>query len=283
MRTGEPLKALIHVFGQRGRTGIAAGVGALALAAGATVASVALVAEPVAAQSQTLDSAITTNAEGNAGSLASQKRIDQIADATDDMASSYRASLEQIESLRVYNAQLEKLIAAQEAELTSLDNQIGEVTVIGREMTPLMLRMIDALEAFVDADVPMLLTERRDRIAELRDLMDRADVADSEKYRRITEAYQIENEYGRTIEAYNGDVVIDGETRTGDLLRVGRIALIYSALDGSDVRAWDQRQGDWVPLDADARDTIRKGIRIARKQAAPDLVRLPILAPEEAN
>ncbi len=266
------MKALIHAFGQRGRAGLVAGVGALALCAG-----------PAAAQTQALDSAITTNTEGNAGSLASQKRIDSIADDTEAMASSYRASLEQIESLRVYNAQLEKLIAAQEAELASLDEQIGEVTVIGREVTPLMLRMIDALEEFVEADVPMLLDERRDRIAELRVLMDRADIANSEKYRRITEAYQIENEYGRTIEAYNGDVVIDGETRTGDLLRVGRVALIYSALDGSEVRAWDQRQRQWIPLGSEYRDTIRKGIRIARKQAAPDLVRLPVLAPEEAN
>ncbi len=277
MRTGEPLKALIHVFGQRGRARLAAAAGVLALAAAFAAAGAAF------AQTQALDSAIQTNSEGNSGSLASQKRVDKIADETEDMASSYRASLEQIESLRIYNAQLEKLIGAQEDELASLDEQIGEVTVIGREMTPLMLRMIDSLEAFVEADVPMLLGERRDRIAELRDLMDRADVADSEKYRRITEAYQIENEYGRTIEAYQDDLEVGGETRTLEILRVGRIALLARTPDGSEALAWNQRSRSWEELPSEYRDTIRKGVRVARKQAAPDLVRLPVLAPEEAN
>jgi hypothetical protein len=272
MRTGEPLKALIHVLGQRGRVRLAAGVGVLALIAG-----------PAAAQTQALDNAITTNTSGNAGSLASQERINAIADDTEAMASSYRASLEQIESLRVYNNQLSKLIRAQEDELASLDEQVGEVTVIGREMTPLMLRMIDALEAFVDADVPMLLNERHERIAGLRELMDRADIADSEKYRRITEAYQIENEYGRTIEAYQDDIEINGETRTLEMLRIGRIALLYRTLDGSEAGAWDQRQHAWVELPSEYRDNIRKGVRIAHKQAAPDLIRLPVLAPEEAK
>lgn len=276
MRTGEPLKALIQDLGlcvwERARRDVAVCLVALAFAAG-----------PAWAQTQELDAAIETNASGNAANLASQQRIDQVADETETMASAYRASLEQIESLRVYNAQLQKLIAAQEQELLSLDEQIGSVTVIGREMTPLMLRMIDSLEEFIEADVPMLMNERRERVAGLRELMDRADVANSEKYRRIMEAYQIENEYGRTIESYQDDIEIGGELRTLDILRVGRVALLYSTLDGSESGAWDQRARQWVTLPDEYRDSIRVASRIARKQAAPDLVRLPILAPEEAN
>jgi tetratricopeptide (TPR) repeat protein len=245
--------------------------------------TLALAAGPAFGQTKVLDEAIKTNENGNAADLASQARIDEVADDTEQMASSYRASLEQIESLRVYNAQLERLIAAQEEELLSLDEQIGNVTLIGREMTPLMLRMIDSLEAFIEADVPMLLGERRERVAGLRELMDRADVANSEKYRRIMEAYQIENDYGRTIESYQDDIEIDGEVRTLEVLRVGRVALLYTTLDGSEAGAWDQRAREWVALPSEYRDSIRQAVRIARKQAAPDLVRLPILAPEEAN
>ena len=36
--------------------------------------------------------------------------------------------------------------------------------------------------------------------------MDRADVAVSEKFSQVLQAYQIENEYGRTMEAY-GDTI----------------------------------------------------------------------------
>ena len=39
--------------------------------------------------------------------------------------------------------------------------------------------------------------------------MARPEVPTSEKYRRVTEAYQIELEYGHTIEAYEGEIDID--------------------------------------------------------------------------
>ncbi len=219
----------------------------------------------------------------NAKSRESQKRIDKIDDETDAMAAEYRSVIDQIESLRVYNAQLEKLIDSQNEELASLDDQIANVTVIGREVTPLMLRMVDALESFIELDVPLLLNERTKRLTDLRELMDRADIADSEKYRRIMEAYQIENEYGRTIESYQETLNMGGEERTLEFLRVGRIALMYQTLDGTEVGAWDQGQQAWVQLPPDYSESIRQGIRIARKQLAPDMIRLPVLAPKEAR
>jgi hypothetical protein len=144
-----------------------------------------------------------------------------------------------------------------------------------------MLRMVDALVSFVEADVPMLVSERETRLAHLVELMDRADVEDSEKYRRIMEAYQIENEYGRTIEVYQDTLNIDGEERTLDFLRVGRVALLYQTLDGEEVGAWDQSEKRWVELPSSYSDSIRKGIRIARKQLAPDMIRVPVAAPED--
>lgn len=230
-----------------------------------------------------IETAIAEERQGNDKSVQSQERINSVDDQTDDMASEYRAIIDQIESLRVYNAQLSKLIASQEAELASLDEQIANVTVIGREVTPLMLRMVDGLDQFIQLDVPMLPKERTERLAGLRELMDRADVEDSEKYRRIMEAYQIENEYGRTIEVYQDTLTMDGQERTLDFLRIGRISLLYQTLDGEEVGAWDQAQRKWVKLGSEYRDSIRKGVRIARKQLAPDMIRVPVSAPEAAQ
>jgi hypothetical protein len=230
-----------------------------------------------------IETAIAEERQGNEKSVQSQERINAVDDQTDDMASQYRAIIDQIESLRVYNAQLAKLVASQEAELASLDHQIANVTVIGREMTPLMLRMVEGLDQFIQLDVPMLSKERSERIAGLRGLMDRADVEDSEKYRRIMEAYQIENEYGRTIEVYQDTLEMDGEERTLDFLRIGRISLLYQTLDGEEVGAWDQSARKWIKLGSEYRDSIRKGVRIARKQLAPDMIRVPVSAPEDAK
>jgi hypothetical protein len=97
------------------------------------------------------------------------------------------------------------------------------------------------------------------------------------------EAYQIENEYGRTIEAYRSTLERGDREVTVDFLRVGRIALVYQTLDEADAGAWDQETRSWVPLDSSYRSAIRQGLRIARKQAAPDLIRLPLPPPESAK
>jgi len=154
---------------------------------------------------------------------------------------------------------------------------------VGRSVTPLMLRMIEGIEAFVKLDVPFLMDERMGRIADLRTVMTRADVSKSEQFRQILEAYQIETEYGRTIEAYRSTLDRDGKKITVDFLRFGRNALLYQTLDGLEAGVWDQANRSWSPLDSGYRSAIREGLRIARKQAAPDLIRLPLPAAVDAE
>jgi hypothetical protein len=248
----------------------------------ATVLAVLLLVPMGPTLANPLRDAIELRAAADSESARSQERIDELSDQTDALANEYRSILEQTDALQIYNEQLQKLLDSQEAEAHSLQLQIDGVALVGRQLTPLMLRMIDALERFVTLDVPFLLGERRARVNRLRELMSRADVTDSEKYRRILEAYQIENDYGRTIEAYQGFLEIGGEERTVDFLRVGRIAFLYQTLNGSEAGAWDASKGKWVELPGSYRVSIRRGLRMARKQAAPDLITLPVAAAEAA-
>lgn len=226
-----------------------------------------------------LEEAIDAAAAGNEAAAEAQALIEELSNDTDRLVAEYRRTLQETQALDVYNGQLEELIASQDREMSSLRKQIDEVSVVQRQIMPLMLRMIDALDTFVELDKPFLAEEREERVASLRALMDRSDVALSEKYRRLMEAFQIENEFGRTIEAYRGTLETGGQSRTVDFLRIGRIALLYQTLDAQESGAWDAEQKDWIPLSDDYRNSIRQGLRIARKQVAPDLLRVPVEAP----
>ena len=220
---------------------------------------------------------IQTSVEANVrDGVSSQARVDALDDQTDELTRDYRAALKQLASLREYNAQLEKLIAAQKAEMTSIRRQIDEVTNVDRTIMPLMFRMIDALEQFVELDTPFLASERKQRVAALRALMDRSDATPAEKYRRILEAYEIENEYGRTIEVYEGEMNIEGTDRTVSFLRIGRVALIYQTLDGEDSGVWNPKAAAFTDLDGDFDSELRSAMRIAKQQAAPDLMVVPL-------
>ncbi|MEC8565522.1 MAG: DUF3450 family protein, partial [Pseudomonadota bacterium] len=76
---------------------------------------------------------IQTSVEANVrDGVSSQARVDALDDQTDELTREYRAALKQLASLREYNAQLEKLIAAQKVEMTAIRLQIGEVTNVDR-------------------------------------------------------------------------------------------------------------------------------------------------------
>ncbi len=264
----------------RGFAYTAAAMGAIGLlsGAGALAQENPPSKESLAEQKALLDDTFSIRSEGNDESAVAQKQIDEISDEIDDRLAEYRTALKQTDSIRIYNRQMRDLIGSQKAELASLVDQLARVQGVGRSVTPLMLRMIEAIEKFVALDVPFLIEERTERIAELRTVMARADVTNAGKYRQVMEAYQIENEYGRTIEAYRGTLELDNRETTVDFLRFGRIALVYQSLDEAYAGMWNHQTRSWDPLDSSYRSSIRQGLRIARKQAAPDLIRLPLPA-----
>ena len=258
-------------------------VGVLWLSAGATAQDAVAVAEEsapdTAGESTSLDDMVGVRAEGNETGAVTQAKIDELSDETGALVAHYRTTLKQIDAIDLYNQQMQDLVTAQHQELASLEDQLHRVDRVGRNVTPLMLRMIDSIDRFVRLDIPFLLNERMARIAELNKTMKRADVTGAEKFRQIMEAYQIENDYGRTIEAYRGSLKLGDRERTVDFLRFGRIALVYQSLDESEAGVWSQETRSWLPLDASHRSAIRAGLRIARKQAAPDLIELPLPSP----
>ncbi|HSG65688.1 MAG TPA: DUF3450 domain-containing protein, partial [Gammaproteobacteria bacterium] len=212
---------------------------------------------------------------------AAQDAIDQVVDQTRDLTDEYRAVMKEVDGLIVYNTLLDRQIADQNQQLAQLRTSIDQVSVIERQILPLLTRMIDGLERFVALDMPFLEVERAMRVSNLKTLLERADVTAAEKFRVVMEAWQIENEYGRTIEAYTGELEIGGTTREVDFLRIGRVALLYQTPDGESSGAWDQANQQYVAVGNQYRNAIRQGLRLARNQVGPDLLLLPVFGPEE--
>lgn len=235
-------------------------------------------------QANTVDAVMKVGEAKTLAAQASQKKIDNLANEASDLLQDYKTVMKQVDGLKVYNSRLEKQIANQLSRINDIEESISQVTVIQRQVTPLVIRMIDGLEQFVKLDIPFHQEERAERIAFLRTNVDRSDLAVSEKFRQVLEAYKIENEYGRKIDAYKGTVDIDGVEREVNFFRVGRVALLYQTTDTTVSGAWDKASGQFVQLPkSEYRSAILKGLKIARKQASIDILKLPIPAPEAAK
>jgi hypothetical protein len=210
----------------------------------------------------------------------SQERVNTVVDRTRSLGDQYRSINKEIDGLKVYNRLMRAQVDGQLATLEDIGMSMDQVDVINRQIFPLMERMIDGLDQSVKIDVPFLMDERTGRINSLKDIMSRSDVSVAEKFRKVMEAFQIENDYGSTIEDYKQSLTLEGEgTRAFNMLRIGRIGLYFQSDDTKITGRWNNKNRAWE-IDNSARNEIRKGIRVARQLIAPELINIPVSAAE---
>ena len=227
-----------------------------------------------------LDESRATVATTNKQLQKKQKKIDGLHEQTSQMVDQYRSALREIESYDIYNKQLKAIVRSQDNDLVSLQQQIIEIEVTAQQIMPMMQRMIDTLQQFVAQDIPFLPVERAERLTRLEDTMKRADISVAEKYRKILEAYQIEIEYGKTLEAYRA---VLGDKNV-NFLKVGRVAFFYETLDAKSYGIWQPKLQTWQLVeDREVKKSIATGIKIARKQHSPELLTIMATTAEDTQ
>ena len=245
------------------------------------LAAICIGGSAAAAVAQSIDPIVEVGKQRTAAAKASQAKIDRLADETASLLSDYKTVMKQVDGLKVYNARLERQIANQEKRIRDIDASIAEASVIQRQIPPLVTRMLDGLGQFIDLDMPFDLETRLGNIEAVRANMDRSDVTSAEAFRQVLELYSIELQYGRGIEAYTDTIELGGAEREVDILRIGRVALVYQSTDGAETGAWNKDSQSWEELSAgDYAAAVRKGVRIAKKQATIELLNMPVSAPE---
>jgi len=239
----------------------------------------ALASVAATASADTLEEATSVQQQADEAAREHQQRIEALSDESARMLEAYRLATQRQRRLQAYNTQLERLLESQREEAQSLRTQIEDVQLIEREIIPHLVDLLADLAWFVEQDLPFLPGERSERLQNLQGMLDRADVSTAEKYRRLMEAYQIEAEYGRTLEAWRGTLGEGPARRTVEYLRVGRLVLLYRSLDGNERGRWDATSGEWQPLPGRYREAVDTAFRVARRQAPPELLVLPVPAP----
>jgi len=242
-------------------------VGAFALASGSVVAG-------------PLNDLQKAEQQTTAAAAKSQEKINQYFEQSQELLAEYRSVVEQTEMMKVYNDYVQRLVEDQRKGIDSFDRQIAGIENTKKALVPLMLRMVDMLEQFVNADLPIQKEDRLARVARLREMMGSANVADAEKYRLILDAYQIEKDIGISNSAWQGTLNVDGAERTVDFVHMGRVSLVAQSLDMKNVWAFNPKTRQWEALGDEYLSAVKKAIRIARKLDAPELVKLPVMKVE---
>jgi regulator of replication initiation timing len=211
-------------------------------------------------------------------SAKSQAKINNIYEQTQDLLADYRNTVDQADVLRGYNDHVQRMVDDQQANLVSLQEQIDGIDEIKQGVVPLMYKMIDALDKFIELDVPMNIDNRKERVANLRDVMNDSNVNTSEQFRLVLEAYEIEASYGTIFDAYQAEIDLGGRTLTADFVHMGRVAFVAQSLDAKNSWLWNNESRAWEELGDEYIKPITDTIRMARKQLPKDLTKLPVFA-----
>lgn len=228
-----------------------------------------------------LDRAVELTTKANVNSVKSQDKIDKYVNKKEKLYNTYRVLSYELKSLNNYNAELQEIVVSQNNEKESIFKQIDQIDETKRDILPLIKNMLLSLEELIQNDTPFLYEERTKRVSRLKKLIKMSDISIASKYRAVIEAYEIENEYSRTIETYNNILEYDGLTKSVKFLRIGRISLYYVTEDNSECAIWDNETKDWYILDNSYSIKLNSAIKIASKKGVPNLLNLPMFVAKE--
>lgn len=184
-----------------------------------------------------------------------------------------------LDGLRVYNQQLKRQLQDQDKVMDQLNTSIDNAETTKRQLVPLLWEMVDSLQDFVKLDLPFDLKKRNERVAKLREDMNRPDLSIANKFKRVINAYQKELDYGTSYETYSEFIKINGRPREVNVLRWGRLVLAFQTPDESTVGVWDNQAKKWEVLSSKFRSGIRQAFRVARGITSKSFVILPVPAP----
>lgn len=227
----------------------------------------------------TLEKTISAQEKIHQAAATAQQQVDTLANETNHLLVEYQQVMAEIEQLTRYQAKLDRLHTQQQQRLAQQQQQLNAITTTQQALPQLVPHMLSVLQQFIALDKPFLLKERQTRVTQLQQLLDESDVSHTEKYRRLIEAYQIEVEYGRSVEAYQGELATPAGTRTVEFLRFGRLGFYYLSLDQQQLGYWNPVEKKWQALDTEYRTSLVQALRIAKKHSAPDFIQLPIPLP----
>ncbi|MEA2109834.1 MAG: DUF3450 domain-containing protein, partial [Pseudomonadota bacterium] len=205
-----------------------------------------------------------------------QKAVDAWEQQRQEMISRLQNLKMQEDLLRYRQHKLQRYITERQAKIAGLEKGIAEQQVIARELEPFLDQTLEQARTSFRHGLPFLQVERRQRFAELESFLSSYESSLAEKLRRVLEMLQIEAQYGHQVEAYDRVLELSAVKTTVNVLRLGSIGLYYLTLDGKDAGWYNPKAGKWETLPGRFLEPIKEGLRMAMKQRAIDLVKLPV-------
>ena len=216
----------------------------------------------------------------------------------------YSDLLQAIAEQKITLAQQQLYVSQQDVEISSLNSQIDGLDDWKAEITPMLGKMTTGIAGQINSDYPFEMERRLPRLQSLENTLNDPATAIGDKYRKALNVYKLEVNYGQSMEAKKGNHPLNPTIRVGDdrwvkdedgeitinkktnlreeifdgsYLRYGRLAYVYLQADSSQALRYDLDAKEWTDLPKKHIADIRRAVKIASGEAAPNVVKVPLI------
>ncbi len=167
-------------------------------------------------------------------------------------------------------------IARVKENIANLEFKKMEALKVREQLDPYLEEVVDRLEEFVGKDLPFLPDERERRLKFLKDSLNDYQIHLSEKLRRVFEGLQVETMYGKMVSSTDTTLNLSGSDTQVTVLRLGRVAMFYLSLDGTQIGRWNDKTKQWEPIPEKFIRPIRRLLEMAERKRTVELTEIPL-------
>ncbi len=213
------------------------------------------------------------------GTLKDGQQTQEMVEAWDDEGNRLQQQIAEaraaLETLTLESDQLDRALDSEKKEIAEFHRRKVETERLRSGLQRWLQTVLLQLQESRDTSLPFLPEERENRLQELNALLLEPGHPLHEKFRRTFEALQVETEYGFTSEVYRDEITLEGQKVVVDLLRVGRLALLFRSLDQKRAGFFNPATQEFQAMEEGVPE-IGEAFRVVRGEVAAKMVMLPV-------
>lgn len=206
-----------------------------------------------------------------------QKKVERWAEEKEDLVA-------EIRTIQTTNTWLEYQIQKYSIYINRLNKEIKllnakklEARKVREGLEPYLEKdVLVRLEEFISGDLPFYGAVRAQGLRDAKSTMNDPHSSLSEKLRQVLSVLEIEANYGKEVGTSDATLTIEGKETEVTILRFGRVAMLYTSLDGRKIGWWNERNRAWESLPRNFERGINKALQMARRERRIDLVNIPV-------
>ncbi len=144
----------------------------------------------------------------------------------------------EIQWLELQTTKLKHYLENTSKKIQELEETTSHYAVIELQLENAMWTYYEELASLVENDLPFLKEERTQRLEFIKNTLDDPDISLGEKFRRFSEALNVEGQYGSEIKVELGNAVLGTAATDLILIRAGRVGLYAVTLDNKVSGVW---------------------------------------------